>query len=282
MWTKLYSILNALTFWLPYLVIRKVFSLVFGKSKHVWMNSPLKYLVNPVKLPDGNKILWSWEEEVFWFRDMTKEIYEEQAYEHLFHAEDGEVVVDVGANIGLFTLKASKEVGIKGKVVAFEPKKRNYELLCRNIRINKCQNVLAINIALSDFNGRGTLYIKDVSLQNTLLPQTNSDTRTIATSVVEVRNLSSILRKLNITSVDMLKIDAEGCEFEVLKGAEDFLSYQKIRKISVAAYHSKEELKIISEYLQKFGYEVSSVRNVGLANFQRVHAFGVAKMHLQT
>lgn len=208
---------------------------------------------------------------------MIKEIYEEQAYEHFFQAEDGEVIVDVGANIGLFTLKASKEVGDNGKVITFEPKKRNYDLLFRNIRINKCRNVIAINSALSDFNGKAPLYIKDVGLQNTLLPQIKLQSSTIGTEVVDVRTLSSVLKELNINYVDMLKIDAEGCELEVLKGSEEFLSNQMIKKISVAAYHSESELEIITKYLQQFGYSIRSHRNIGLADFQRVHAYGLSK-----
>lgn len=275
MWEKLFAILNALTFRLPYFAIRKVFSLTFGKKKYFWMNSPLKYIVSPVKLPDGNKIFWSWEEDVFWLRDMIKEIYEEQTYEHFFKAKHGEVIVDVGANIGLFTLKVSKEVGNEGKVITFEPKKRNYDLLSRNLRINKCRNVLALNTALSDFNGKATLYIKDVSLQNTLLPQIKLQSRTIKTALVDVRTLSSVLKELKICYVDILKIDAEGCELEVLRGAEEFLLNHRIGKISVAAYHSENEPKIITDYLHKFGYAVRSHKNVGLGNFQRVHTYGI-------
>ena len=261
----------------PYFIVRRAFFLSCLKRADLWVKSPFKYLFSPVKLPDGNLVFWSWEEDAFWLRDMIKEIYEDHAYEHFFGAEKGEVVIDVGANIGIFTLKSSKKVGEKGKVVAFEPKKRNYDLLSRNIRINKCQNVLPLNIAVSDSNCNGTLYVKSVSLHNTLLEQTDFETDTIKTETVKVRKLSSVLKNLNIKHVDFLKIDAEGCELSVLKGLEEFLLRKQIKKISVAAYHSAKQLDIISEYLNKWGYFVLNLQSNGLAGFQRTHVFAVSQ-----
>jgi FkbM family methyltransferase len=275
---KVFSMLNAVTLNLPYSAVRQAFNFASGKRKDLWLKSPLRYLVSPVKLPDGNHVFWSWEEDAFWLKDMIKEIYQEQAYESFFHAEEDDVIVDVGANIGLFTLKASKKVGKKGKVIAFEPGKRNFALLSRNIRINRCQNVIPLHVAVSDYNGKGTLYLKDVCLQNTLSSCVNQETATVGTPVIEVRRLSTVLEKLKIRRVDMLKIDAEGCEFEVLKGSQEFLENHGIRKISIAAYHSQEEPKILKAYLHKFGYHVFFKRNIGLADFKRIHVFGISPL----
>ena len=260
----------------PYFVVRKAFFLFCRKRADLWIKLPFRSLFSPVKLPDGNLIFWSWEEDAFWLRDMIKEIYEEKAYEHFFQAEKGEVVVDVGANIGVFTLNAARKVGTEGCVISFEPKNRNYELLSRNIRLNRYCNVLPLNMALSDFDGEGTLYVKSVSLHNTLLAKTDLETKTVKTETVKVNKLASILKKLNVKHVDLLKIDAEGSELEVLKGAKELLLDYKIRKLSVATYHSKDQSDIISKYLQSFGYHIYSIQNVGLASFQRTHVFGIA------
>ena len=216
----------------------------------------------------------TWEEDAFWLRDMIKEIHEEKAYEHFFQAKKDDVIVDVGANIGIFTLKVSKIVGERGKVIAFEPQRNNYKLLIRNLGINKCKNVVPINQALCDFNGKATFYVKSVSLHNTLQPQANSETPTTSINIIGVRKLSSVLDNLNIDHVSFLKIDAEGSELEVLKGAEELLLTHQVRNIAVATYHSTEETQMIMEYLQKFGYAVHLNKNIGLANFQRIHVFG--------
>jgi len=277
--TRLDSFRDAFTFRLPYFIVRKSFSALVGQRRNeMWSKSPLSHLLTPVTLPDGCRVLWSWDQDAFWFREMVKEIYEDRVYERCFQVETGEVVVDVGANIGVFTLHAWKKIGKQGKVVSIEPESKNYRLLCTNTRVNNCRNVFPLNVALSDFEGEAAFYVKDVGVEHTLLPKTalGFDTRTTRVVQVEVRTLSSVLCHLGIRAVDFLKIDVEGSEMEVLKGAVDFLSDKRIKKISVAAYHDREESKMIREYLQKVGYHVSSFRNEGLFHFPLEHVYGIS------
>jgi FkbM family methyltransferase len=243
----------------------------------VWERSPFAHLVSPVTLPDGNRMLWSWMVNAFWFRELVKEIYEDRVYERLFRVDEGDVVVDVGANVGTFTLKAWKETGEKGKIFAFEPESRNYKRLCRNLRINRCANVVPINAAVSDFNGTADFYVKEVSLQNTLLPETTLtiDTHTVTVVKVPVRTVSSVLEDFGMDRIDFLKVDAEGAEFEVLRGVEKLMSDRKIGKVSVATYHSKEQTKIISDFLKNLGYQVRVFRNEGLGHFHLEHVYGI-------
>ena len=215
----------------------------------------------------------------FWLKELIKEIYYDAVYERIFKVEQGDIVVDVGANVGVFTLKASKTIGQHGKIIAFEPQSRNYEWLCRNLRINGCSNVLPINAAISDRNVTSDFYVKEVPLQNTLLPETTLtiETHTIDTVKVKVRTLSSVLDEVGVNKIDFLKVDAEGVELEVLKGAVDLLRGKKIRKLSVATYHSKDQTNIISCFLRNFGYQLSVFQNEGLANFPLQHLYAVAE-----
>lgn len=268
--------INRLTLNLPHDFLTHLFASLAGKrSNEMWVRSFFGGLMSPVVLPDGNRMFWSWAMDPFWLKELIKEIYYDEVYERVFQVERGDVVVDVGANVGSFTLKASKEVGQQGRIIAFEPERRNYDWLCRNLRINKCSKVLPVNSAISDFNGTADFYVKEVPLQNTLLPQTtlSIETHTMATVKVKVRMLSSFLGEFGIDKIDFLKVDAEGVELEVLKGSVELLEDKKIRKISLAAYHSRDQVKIISDFLRNLGYQVSVFRNEGLSHFPLQHLY---------
>jgi FkbM family methyltransferase len=274
---EIVSGVDKLTFGLPYYVARKSFSKLTGRrADEVWSKSPFARLVSPIILPDGNLLLWSWEVDGFWLKELVKEIYEDRVYERCFRVDEGDVVVDVGANVGVFTLKAGRQTGRKGRVIAFEPERKNYVWLCRNIGLNNFCNVLPVNVAVTDFDGIADFYVKDASVEHTLLPVTNLsyETRTVATRKIRVRRLLSVLNELGVDRVDFLKIDAEGVELEVLRGAKRLLADKRIRKVSVATYHDKEETKAVGTFLRSLGYLVRVFRNEGQAHFQLEHLYG--------
>ena len=68
--------------------------------------------------------------------------------ERNFSPKEGDVVIDVGAHIGPYTLKASKRVGLNGKIIAIEADPENFDILNRNIQLNKLTNVIALNYAV--------------------------------------------------------------------------------------------------------------------------------------
>ena len=75
--------------------------------------------------------------------------------------KEGWTVIDIGANIGYYTLLLSKLVGKNGKVIAFEPDKDSISMLKKNIKHNNCRNVQIVPMAVSDHSGSGTLYISN-------------------------------------------------------------------------------------------------------------------------
>jgi len=272
---KWITLINIFTLMIPYYIISNLFYLCCRKNKNIWMSSPLRLLISPVMLPNGYQIFWSWSQDPFWFKDIIQEVYHHETYEHFFSMKENDIVVDVGANVGLFSLKASKVVGEHGIIVAFEPEKNNYKMLRRNLGINKCRNVIPINAAVSNFNGKA-----DFSIANTLVEHKLADSKSeleiksILTTKVDVKTIQLVLKELGIDRVDFLKIDAEGSEFEVLSGARSLLTNKAIKKMSVAVYHSKDEPKLVGDYLRQFGYNVLYFRSVGLCNFPKIHAYG--------
>lgn len=139
----------------------------------------------------------------------------------------GAVVVDVGANIGWYTLLSARLAGKNGKVVAFEPEPANYALLKKSIERNTFENVLAFDCCVSNMAGTRKLWLTKKNLGAHSTVKKMSD-RAID---VEAVTLDSFLSKLEIQTVDLLKVDVEGAEPEVFEGAQEYLLTRKIRNI---------------------------------------------------
>ena len=158
----------------------------------------------------------------------------------------GQVFVDVGANVGYYTLLASKLVGPKGKVYSFEPLHNSWSILSKNLEANKCKNVVVFYSALSD---KPELKIKlfgaNAPGQYSIIPNHEDS--------IEVNNyvFDTLNKKENIVP-DMIKIDVEGAQMQVLEGMKDILATDRELTIIVEDYTGDTV-----EWLQKeFGFKV--------------------------
>jgi len=135
------------------------------------------------------------------------------------------VVVDAGANEGLHTLLASRRVRETGSVLAFEPSSRELERLTANLEGNGVGNVMPFGLALTDYDGEALLAIAGFEHegQNTLGEFVHSGVSLLRTERVAARTLDGILAELRIPRVDLIKIDVEGGEAQVIKGASKTL-----------------------------------------------------------
>jgi len=143
------------------------------------------------------------------------------------HVPAGGTFVDVGAHLGWYSLKAAKVVGPKGRVIAVEP---NHETLLRlrdNIRASGASAVIVVApVACSDSETTLTFYAAHRSNTgaSSLSSANASGVGPIAASYqVRTRRLDDIVREAGVTRVDAVKIDVEGAEFLVLKGAVETL-----------------------------------------------------------
>ncbi len=128
----------------------------------------------------------------------------------------GDLFIDVGSNIGYYTLLASKRVGSSGAVVAIEASPGIYTKLTRSIAANGCQNVRAVNVAVSDNPGKVMIYAGP--------PENSGATSTLAdwragTPEAEVLALplDQILTPSEMQRVRLIKIDVEGAEAPILR-----------------------------------------------------------------
>jgi FkbM family methyltransferase len=133
------------------------------------------------------------------------------------------VFIDIGANVGLYSLKAARLVGPGGTVVAVEPGRVAADQLERNLALNPFRNVRVVRAALADKIGTAALYhvpLGDDPQAFSLL----SDGSAVETETVATTTLDALVAELDLPSVDCLKIDVEGAEPLVLAGAQQTLA----------------------------------------------------------
>lgn len=185
----------------------------------------LPWLPLPRRLSDGNWMLCYPDimGQIVFQRSPFEE--DERAFVAQF-LEPGMVFFDVGAHHGLYTLLASKSVKAQGHVYAFEPVPDIFRKLSINLRLNRCRNVVAEQLALGCCQGE-----TDMHVVNGRETGCNSFRRlgpdvAISTSLqrVSVTTIDEYVHKMKINAMDLIKIDAEGAELDVLRGAEGVLN----------------------------------------------------------
>jgi FkbM family methyltransferase len=164
------------------------------------------------------------------FKTMT--FHEDDILNYHFTPKEGDMVVDVGAHIGPYTIIASKRVGSDGKVVAIEADPGNFDLLSRNIQLNRLSNVLALNYAAYSEEKKIKLYLpssgedsSSYTKYNTIMSdRARDDEESVEVSANTLDYLLLSKNMIKQEEVNWIKIDVEGAEYEVLKGAKDILS----------------------------------------------------------
>ncbi len=160
----------------------------------------------------------------------------------------GMAFVDIGANAGVFSLIASRKVGLSGVVVSFEPSASNFRNLVTNLAIGDCENVFPFRCAIDSclrMNGfvQGPLTHSGVSRVNE-----ESETKVLA---IGGAVLNDLLATLLASRATVVKIDVEGAEMSVLKGlGRSFLSSEFVRSVVV---------EIDQQLLRDFGSNSSEI-----------------------
>jgi len=150
----------------------------------------------------------------------------------------GDTFIDVGANIGLFSIYLSKNCpGIN--ICAFEPLESTLNILERNISINQCRNIRTFPYAVGMRNFTGEIVeMPEISRGSATMVDTGK--KHGHKQMVHVQTLNEFIAKEEIRNIALLKIDVEGWEHQVLLGAGDLLS-KKNAPILVVEYNSTQE-----------------------------------------
>lgn len=128
--------------------------------------------------------------------------------------KDGDVIVDVGANIGYYTLQFARKVGPKGHVFAFEPDPENFATLSKNIKLNGYQNVTLVQKAVSDKTQKLKLYYSEDHKGDHRTYASEDNRRSFEIEAISLDDYFAT----NPTSINLIKMDIQGFEYYALKG----------------------------------------------------------------
>lgn len=170
----------------------------------------------------------------------------------------GSIILDVGANIGTFTLPLARAAGPTGAVHAFEPHPRLRERLVRNVALNNLRNVTVCAFALGASSGEATLYGSTTANQGmaSLRPQPGVE----EPFPCHVETIDNYIASFSMPRVDLIKIDAQGADFSVLAGATSTLAshmpslYFEVAPHDLSLFGSQPE--DIHHFLKRLGYEI--------------------------
>lgn len=153
--------------------------------------------------------------------DLSTRGYHEKFETEIFQktVRAGNVVVDLGANIGYYTLIAARLVGNSGKVFAFEPDPENFALLKKNVEANGYTNVVLVEKAVADVSGRTTLFFFSESKGGSMIHDAPGSSGSILVETVTLDDFFKSFRG----DIHVIKMDVEGAERKVLRGMENVL-----------------------------------------------------------
>jgi len=255
-----------------YLFMRILLRIILGKKKRdEWFSN--KKIGRASKINKKEILIKNEQGLKYWIRPTEWDFFVvstecEPAVLSKFTPKEGDVVIDVGANIGKYAINSGNLVGNSGKVYAFEPSKRPFELLCKSIKENRLENiVIPIQAAVSNKEGKSKLYLSNQEPITSIIFKLSDNF-----IEVETTTLDSFIIKQNLKNVDWIKIDVEGAEYEVLSGAINTLKNYNVNLIFEVLEVNKEK---VLHFLEGLGYIVSMLdsyhteefTNQGFSNF---------------
>ena len=208
------------------------------------------------------------------FGDITKMLYSRQhlvTFDKGFEAESiktflsmlhpGDIVLDIGANVGVYSLLAAEAVGDAGHVYAFEPASQTFLALQENIRLNGFEKrITALNLGLSDRIKTGRIASPPIADRYESGDAFNyvEDVEDNQTGAIQLTTVDQFIADNGLSVVNAIKLDIEGAELLCLKGAKELLSMDTRPKILFEG---------VDDNAQRYGYTaMDSV--VFLANYE--------------
>lgn len=178
------------------------------------------------------------------------EVFRDKVYDWGAVPKVGDIVIDIGAYVGMYSIKASQLVGPTGLVIAVEPLPSNLVYLESNL--GTCSNTRVVRVALSNYVGNGKLYSSPITAGHSMTYVRGDFTK------VGVTTLDELVKELGLPRVDYIKMDAEGSDLNILEGAIKVLQSNS-PVLSMACYHADPDGKPyvgkVIVYLKSIGYK---------------------------
>ena len=175
--------------------------------------------------------------------------------------KSGMVCLDIGANIGYYACLEANAVMEDGMVYAIEASPKNFQMLQKNVGLQKNSNIESFNFACGDEEGKVTFLTSDRSNWSKIL---DDDTifeykdKIIFEDNVEQKTIDSFINEKKINRIDLIRMDTEGYEYKILKGMKKTIA--KFKPLISFELHrnvlGKEKTESILNFLKEQGYEV--------------------------
>lgn len=165
----------------------------------------------------------------------------------------GDVVVEAGAFIGFYVMRAAELVGETGKVIAIEAVPENFEIMKRNVEANGLKNVILINKAVWNTSAKIKFYREGKQVGSITQEVVSTD------KFIEVQadTIDEMLKEKSISKIDFIRIQLNGVELEALEGMNETLKHQP--KVLVAGIYTKNGVPVqtlLKDYLDKKGFKI--------------------------
>ena len=178
-----------------------------------------------------------------------------------FEIRDGENIVDLGANVGVFSLFAAMGTP-SGQIIAYEPIPELYELLCLNLQMNAVTNVRAHRAGVLDYEGHGSIWYNSSNVGGHSIYPERVNTKEAAKVPVQFTTLDKVIATNSLHTIDLLKVDCEGSEYRIFEGSSD-VSIRRIRRMSIE-YHGIPGgaglLSLLVERLNRLSFRVRTMQ----------------------
>lgn len=171
-----------------------------------------------------------------------------EAHEYL---KDDSVVIDAGANIGSFSVFASN-LKKNLTIYPFEPVKKTFEVLKKNVSPYK--NIFPQHMGLGDVASRKKIFFSKDATVGSSFEDSNGSERSVASfdelsEEVDISTIDGFVKENGLPKVDFIKIDTEGYEANILKGAKETI--KRFRPIiTMSAYHKKEDRELLPQIIK--------------------------------
>jgi len=181
------------------------------------------------------------------------------------YLREGAVVFDVGANVGTYTKTLSKYLNFKDvHFFLFEPNKNIVKTL-DNLKIKNSHNKTVVNKAVNNNPAEKdvTFFERNISAYSSLSENNLTENHKIIDSYqVNTTSLDLFIDQNNLSSIDLVKIDTEGLDFDVLKSLEKSFKQRKVKILKIELIPNSEDFYNIFKFLNMYDFELSGILNL--------------------
>ena len=193
--------------------------------------------------------------------DLMNLLIREEDIIEMFCPEEGDIFVDIGAHHGRYTLLGSRRVCNSGKVVSIEADPLNFDLLNKNIKLNGLTNVTSLNYAAYSRQDDLKLHLRSDDISHSIYHSVMSNRLESAIfREVKAETLDKLLQlqHIDLKAVNWIKIDVEGAELEVLKGAHNTLTQSSRISLLIEIHRLSDGTlyQPIKEFLMFYNFKI--------------------------